>query len=110
VQSFKALQHITCQGKEYGPGEIIPGATSFQNLKEMIEWRYIGYASETEIKTWQAQQDELAELEKQQAQQVAEEQAKQAEEEQAKQAQLAKELEEANEKSSQKQKPEKPPK
>lgn len=54
---FKALQHITCQGKEYAPGEIIPGATSFPNLKEMIEWRYIGYATEEEANAYQAEQE-----------------------------------------------------
>lgn len=55
---FKALQHLSCQGKEYAPGEIIPGAASFPNWKELLEWRYIGYASEDEIKAYEAREAE----------------------------------------------------
>lgn len=44
--SFKALQYIKCAGEKYAPGDIIPGAASFPNLKEMIEHRYIGYAED----------------------------------------------------------------
>lgn len=55
---FKALKHITCQGIDYAPGEIVPGAASFLNLKEMIEWRYIGYATEEEIAVYNAKVDE----------------------------------------------------
>ena len=74
---FKALKHITCEGKEYAPGDIVPGATSFKNLREMIEWRYLGYATEEEIKAYETEQTEIAE------QKAAEEAAKKAEEEAA---------------------------
>jgi hypothetical protein len=53
---FKALKYITCQGKEYAPGEIIPGAASFINLKEMIQYDFIGYATEQEIADYEAKQ------------------------------------------------------
>jgi hypothetical protein len=75
---FKALRHITCQGIEYAPGEIIPGATSFPNLKEMIEWRYIGYATPEEEATYEAKQAKLAEIAKQAELDELEKQAKQA--------------------------------
>lgn len=78
---FKALKHITCEGKEHAPGDIIPGATSFPNLREMIDWRYIGYATEDEIKAYEAKK---AEEEKALAEQtIADEAAKKAEEDKA---------------------------
>lgn len=43
---FKALQENTYNGKTYAPGEIIPGAATFPNLKELLEHRLIGYAEE----------------------------------------------------------------
>jgi hypothetical protein len=43
VPLFKALQHLTVGEKEYAPGEPIPGAANFPNLKELIDFRYIGY-------------------------------------------------------------------
>lgn len=61
MQLFKALQHLTCEGKDYAPGEILPGASSFPNLKELIEWRYIGYPTIEEIAAYEAKQAELAE-------------------------------------------------
>lgn len=68
---FKALQYITCQDIEYAPGAIIPGATSFPNLKEMIEWRYIGYATPEEIKAYEAEQQRLEKLAKKKEKQDA---------------------------------------
>lgn len=47
---------MMCQGKNYAPGEIMPDAASFPNLKELIDWRYIGYATEDEIKAYEAKQ------------------------------------------------------
>ena len=47
--SFKALRPLICAGVEYAPGDIIPGASSFPNLKEMIEHRYIGYGEEIQV-------------------------------------------------------------
>jgi len=70
---FKALQHITCQGIDYEPGRIIPGSTSFPNLMEMIEWRYIGYATEEEIKAYEAEQQRLEKLAKKKEKQSTEE-------------------------------------
>jgi hypothetical protein len=54
--SFKALKHITCLGINYAPGDIVPGAASFINLKEMIDWRFLGYATEEEIAAYEAKQ------------------------------------------------------
>jgi hypothetical protein len=78
--SFKALKHITCIGIDYAPGDIVPGAASFINLKEMIDWRFLGYATEEEIAAYEA---------KQAKQKAAEDTAKKAEEEKAKQAEEA---------------------
>jgi hypothetical protein len=55
---FKALKHITCQGVDYEPGQVVPDATSFPNLREMIDWRYLGYATEEEIATYEKEQAE----------------------------------------------------
>ncbi|MBU2701175.1 sorbitol-specific phosphotransferase system component IIBC [Sporomusaceae bacterium BoRhaA] len=78
---FKALKHITCQGKDYAPGDIVPGAASFINLHEMIEYRFLTYATEEEIKVYE--------------QKEAEEAAKKAAEEKAKADAEAKKAEEA---------------
>jgi hypothetical protein len=53
VPLFKALKHLTCEGKEYAPGEVMPGAVSFPNWRELLEWRYIGYATDDEIKAYE---------------------------------------------------------
>ncbi|WP_196607434.1 hypothetical protein [Pectinatus frisingensis] len=49
---FKALQHIQAANINYVPGDIIPDAASFPNLKELIEWRMIGYPTSDEIKAY----------------------------------------------------------
>ena len=46
--SFKTLKYMTHEGKNYAPGEIIPGAANFPNLLALIDAHYIGHVSEEE--------------------------------------------------------------
>jgi hypothetical protein len=68
---FAARKYMLHEGNEYAPGEVMPGAASFPNLKELIDWRYIGYATEKEIAAYEAElAAEKAEQEKQNEQTV----------------------------------------
>ena len=53
---FKSLKYITCGGIEYVPGQVVPDAESFPNLREMIDYRFLGYATDKEIEEYHAKE------------------------------------------------------
>ena len=39
--AYRALIPLKANGKEYAPGDVVPGASNFPNIKDLVTARYL---------------------------------------------------------------------